>query len=225
VYVDPSGHAITFTVVVDILSQFRSEFEIKDWGLLGTAYSCICLLAPNCHMETAGVPLVGAFYPTDDAVSIRAIWNDPDYVIQASINSAFSLGHPDLIVPDLVVPANPTLHLERDASGETLYRFSNRDGSFTYGPREGEAAPSFARVADFDSPAQAFETVTRFSPGPQHMYQVTNVGTLRLNGYYPVYDSLQTGNPFGHVSVYGNQWGDPFKRVFIPFGPPEPVVP
>jgi RHS repeat-associated protein len=108
---------------------------------------------------------------------------------------------------------------------ELLYRFSNKKGEFTYGLNPGEEAASLVRAADFESPAQAFETMIGRPPASGDMYRVTNVGTALRNGYYPVYDSLQNGMPYGHTSLYGNEWGRAFQAIFEFFGPARPVVP
>jgi hypothetical protein len=235
VYVDPTGHAITLTMpIIDVLSQFHKEIETVDMDpISGDVNRIFCFLAPNCHLETRGIPILG-YLRIDENVSVKAVWNDRDYLIQSQMMSLAAMG-PDFIVPDMWYLAPSTQQMQNpdwvddavrqavnstdDGYGEVLYRFSNRDGSFTYRPKKGEVAPSFVRAADFDSPAQAFETLMKRPPEPTDWYMTTNVGTLRLNGYYPVYDS------FGHVSVYGNQWDDPLKRVFISFGLPKLVDP
>jgi hypothetical protein len=112
--------------------------------------------------------------------------------------------------------------------GETLYRFSNPDGSFTPGLRKGEEAVSLARTADFSSPTEAFKSLFGHSPGPNDKYLVTNVGTALHSGYLAVYDSVQGGNPYGHVSLYsaeGIKWGEGFMKIFSFFGPAKPVIP
>lgn len=113
--------------------------------------------------------------------------------------------------------------------GEFLYQFSGRSGGFKSGLNPGETEMALARAADFSSPTQAFETIIGRSPNPSEMYRVTNVGTVWGHRFYPVYNSLQDGNPFGHVSLYGADKWDPklFEKIFNPilFGPPQPLIP
>lgn len=89
-----------------------------------------------------------------------------------------------------------------------------------------EDSMSFARASMFSSPEAAFEASFGRPPVPGvDRYQITTAGALADNGFYPIYDAGQFGNPTGHVSVYagvGVKWGNPLQSILDGFGGPIP---
>ncbi len=192
---------------------------IATGGLIGMAAGTgIGLLAPGITSLATGGTLAAAAGTT-----VSAACTDGDCTNEASM----IIRGGNQVLQGVSADGDPTN--EASTFGELLYQFSGRSGGFKSSLNPGETEMSLARAADFGSPAQAFETIIGRSPNPSEMYRVTNVGTAWGHRFYPVYNSLQDGNPFGHVSLYSADKWDPklFEKIFNPilFGPPQPLIP